>query len=159
MNTHSIFYDVKMSSTRELSAWVLKYFFINPSETRRSAFNKDNKEYEWLVGVTDGEGTFNFAPTSKGDWIFTFKIGQNNSNLRLLYKIKEILGVGSILNLKENGAEYRIRNIKHINQYIIPLFDKYPLLTRKHFNYIIFKEAIMIFNDTSLSRLQKYNAI
>ncbi len=169
MNTHSIFNDVKMSSTRELSAWVLQYFqyFMNPSETTRSAFNKDNikqniinKEYEWLVGVTDGDGTFYFAPTPKGGWTFTFKISQSNYNLRLLYKIKQILGVGSISNPKGNGAEYRIRNIKHINQYIIPLFDKYPQLrSSQHFNYIKFKEAIMIFNDISLTKEQKNNAI
>ena len=165
MNTHFIINDVKMSYTRELSAWFIK-FFINPSETTCSAFNKENikyniinKEYQWLVGVTDGDGTFYFAPTSKGGWTFTLKIGQSNYNLRLLFFIKKILGVGSISNPKGNVAEYRIRNIKHICEYIIPLFDKYPLLTSKHFNYLKFKEAILIYNDISLTKEQKNNAI
>ena len=52
----------------------------NPSETKRSAFPsgttyKNSKQnFEWLVGVTDGDGTFHFSRTQKGVWSFTFKI-------------------------------------------------------------------------------------
>lgn len=45
----------------------------NSSETTRSAFNRGNTKYsptredfQWLVGVTDGDGTFYFAKTNKG---------------------------------------------------------------------------------------------
>ena len=158
----------------------------NPSETKRSAFlpfhlysyptlpngdaEKDNgvrasgityknstKNFEWLVGVTDGDGTFHFSRTQKGVWSFTFKIGQSSYNLRMLYFIKSILGVGSVsvTNSKDNCAEYRVRNINHIIQYILPIFDKYPLLTSKHFNYIIFKQAILIMGDSTLTKDQK----
>lgn len=111
VNTHSIMpNDVRMSSTCGQSAWV---FFNsacqvirpevvsssltlegkeleNPSETKRSVFYsgaiKNSTEFnEWLVGVTDGDGTFHFRKTNKGVWSFTFKVGQSNYNLRLLY--------------------------------------------------------------------------
>lgn len=43
------------------------------SETTRSAFKRGNtrycasqKDYQWLVGVTDGDGTFYFNSTPKG---------------------------------------------------------------------------------------------
>lgn len=47
-----------------------------------------------------------------------------------------MLGVGSVSvsNSKDNTIEFRIRNTQHIIQYIDPIFDKYPLLTSKHFN-------------------------
>lgn len=52
----------------------------NPSETTRSAFNHGNnkyeatnKDYQWLVGVTDGDGTFYFKDTFKGNGTFYFK--------------------------------------------------------------------------------------
>lgn len=57
---------------------------------------------------------------------------------------------------KHNNAEYRVRDVKHIIQYILPIFDTFPLLTSKHFHYIKFKEAILIINDTSLTKEQKH---
>jgi len=134
----------------------------NPSETQRSAFYsgtiKNSTQFsEWLVGVTDGDGTFHFSKNKKGIWSFTFKIGQSNYNLRLLYYIKAKLEVGtvSVPNSKDNCAEFRIRNIQHIIQYILPIFDQYPLLTSKHFHYSLFKEAIFIMNNSSLSKEDK----
>lgn len=185
MNTHSTSpNDVKMSSICGQSAWVfnmmlipagvrLKPLFLskisassgeleNPSETKRSAFYngaiKNSTEFkEWLVGLTDGDGTFHFRKTNKGVWSFTFKIGQSNYNLRLLYFIKSKLAVGSVSvpDSKDNTAEFRIRNYQHINQYILPIFDKHPLLTSKHFHYNLFKEAILIMANPSLSKEQK----
>jgi LAGLIDADG endonuclease. len=141
---------------------------IYPSETTRSTFtsgiiknDKNCKFLEWLVGVTDGDGTFYFANTPKGGWTFTFKIGQSNYNLRLLYYIKSNLGVGSVSvpHSKDNTAEFRIRNIQHIIMYILPIFDKYPLLTSKYFSYSLFKKAILIMNDSSLSKEEKNRLI
>ena len=92
MNTHStIPNDVKMSSICGQSAWVFNVMLLqaavrlkssvlnpitavkleNPSETKRSAFYngtiKNSTEFnEWLVGVTDGDGTFHFRKTKKG---------------------------------------------------------------------------------------------
>jgi hypothetical protein len=131
----------------------------NPSETKHSAFYsgiiKDNREFnEWLVGLTDGDGTFYFNQNKKGVWNFTFKIGQSNYNLRLLYYIKSKLGVGSVSfpESKDNSAEFRIRRIQHIIDYIIPIFDNHSLLTSKYFNYNLFKEAILIANNQNLSK-------
>lgn len=140
-------------------------FNNNPSETQRNAFssgrgravNNSTKFKEWLVGITDGDGTFYFAKTKKGIWSFSFQIGQSNYNLRLLYYIKSMLGVGSVsaTDAKDNTAHYRVRNIQHIIQYILPIFDSYPLLTSKYFNYDLFKKAILIMNDSSLSNQEK----
>ena len=167
MNTNFLINNyVKMSSTWGQSAWfILKSLvftrtrLVKPSETKRSAFHsgliKNSTEFnEWLVGVTDGDGTFYFNKNKKGIWSFTYKIGQSKYNLRLLYYIKSSIGVGSVSipNSKDNCAEYRIRDIQHIIQYILPIFDKYPLLTSKHFHYSLFKEAILIMTNTSLSK-------
>ena len=187
----TILNDVKMSSICGQSAWVFIVKLIpngfrviqslilnqingpfgnavkqNPSETTRSAFYngavKNSTEFnEWLVGVTDGDGTFHFRKTKKGVWSFTFKIGQSNYNLRLLYYIKSKLAVGSVSvpDSKDNTAEFRIRNYQHIIQHILPIFDNYPLLTSKHFHYNLFKDAILIMANPSLSKEQKDNLI
>jgi hypothetical protein len=99
--------------------------------------------------VTDGDGTFHFSKTKKGIWSFTFKIAQSNYNLRLLYYIKSMLGVGSVSvpNSKDNTAEFRIRIIQHIIQYVLPIFDTFPLLTSKYFYYKLFREATLAFDQ------------
>gem|GEM_PF-904705 len=159
--------DVKKSSTWGQSAWITTNLKSNPSETTRSASQtsqsyaiKDNTKksfFLWLVGVTDGDGTFHFSKTKKGIWSFTFKIGQSNYNLRLLYYIKSMLGIGSVSvpNSKDNTAEFRIRSIQHIIQYILPIFDTFPLLTSKYFHYKLFRDAILIMNDYTLTKEEK----
>jgi hypothetical protein len=68
-----------------------------------------------------------------------------------------MLGLGSVSvpNVSDNIAEFRIRNRKHIIQYVIPIFDKYPLLTSKYFNYNLFKLAAYVIDNDSLSVLEK----
>lgn len=70
----------------------------------------------------------------------------------MLYYIKKILGYGkvSVCHRKENIAEFRIRDQKVIIQIILPIFDKYPLLTRKQFTYDQFRKALLIYNNKKL---------
>jgi hypothetical protein len=163
----SFFNDVKMSSTRGQFAWVPTLNEENPSETTRSAFNRGNnkyratnEDYSWLVGVTDGDGTFYFNKTNKY-WTFTFKISQTNYNLRLLHHVKKIVGVGSISvpNDINDNAEFRVRDIDLIIQYIIPIFDEFPLLTSKAFNYEKFKKSIFIMRNPHLTNTEKDDLI
>ena len=65
------------------------------------------------------------------------------------------IGSVSVPNSKDNTAEYRIRNIQHIIQYVLPIFDTFPLLTRKYFHYKLFRDAILIMNDYTLTKEEK----
>lgn len=65
-----------------------------------------------------------------------------------------MLGVGQVC-ISETSGEFRIRDMKLIVQHILPIFDKYPLLTSKYFNYSLFKKAAMIMTNSSLSNEQK----
>jgi hypothetical protein len=87
--------------------------------------------------------------------VLYFKICQNTYNLRLLYYIKSKLGVGQVSVSADGMAEYRLRDVKKIIQHIIPLFDKYPLLTSKYYNYELFKQAAYILTDTSIPITQR----
>lgn len=153
--------SVIMSLTRGQSAWAL-----SSSETQHSAFSSDNlllKDQDfvsWLVGVTDGDGTFSFIKSKKNVWSFSFQISQSSYNLRLLYYIKHKLKVGSITVVEKNSsAVYRIRNKKNLVKHILPLFDTCPLITSKHFKYIIFKKALLISNNVAMSSDEKDRAI
>jgi hypothetical protein len=160
---------VKKSMTWVEFAWIRNNnnYSIDSSETIREVFlsneldekNTNINWKEWFVGVTDGDGSFHFSEQRPGRWIFYFKIGQSSYNLRLLYYIKSMLKVGEVRVSTKNMAEFRIRNRKLLLQYIIPLFDKYPLLTSKYFDYDVFKQALFVAMDSSLSTEQKHKRL
>ena len=117
----------------------------------------ENKEmfHQWLVGFVDGDGTFSII-RQNNKWNLTFKIGQSTYNLRVLHFIKKELNYGSLYIEKEGTiANFRIRDLKVLESIIFPIFDKYPLLTSKHFNYIKFKQAHAILSNNSLTLLEK----
>lgn len=142
---------------QRLNVTKLKYLIIK----KYSLTNKINKSYfninEWLVGITDGDGTFNiYTNMTHNKIIFTYKISLNKKNTQLLYKIKSYLGVGSVtFDNKTNIASYLIRDKKYLLNIIIPIFDKYPLLTTKRYNYLKFKECLLISNNNLLTQKEK----
>nr|NP_700368.1 ORF401 [Schizosaccharomyces octosporus]AAN31943.1 ORF401 [Schizosaccharomyces octosporus] len=185
MNKTSSFLDVKMSLTWGQSAWFYNNIkFIMPSETTRSAFNQTKlnnnlnkysnnfisknsyiKYYnkfdfeQWLIGIIDANGYFYI--NKEGSCNFYFKIIINKYNLPLLYFIKSRLGVGWI-RLPNNNISYctyQLKNPKHIIESILPILEKYPLLSSKYFYYIKFKNALLIYNDSTLTLNEKKSLI
>ncbi len=72
-----------------------------------------------------------------------FSIGLSIKDIKLLYKIKEILGCGIIYKYN-NVAIFRIKKIKHLLTVILPIFDNYPLLTEnKRMNYLKFRDTLL----------------
>jgi hypothetical protein len=65
--------------------------------------------------------------------------------------IKKELKVGSITR-DGTKVQYFIRDRKVIETIILPIFDKYPLLTTKYFDYLKLKNALAVLNKTSLTK-------
>ncbi len=116
---------------------------------------------EWLVGLVDGNGTFNiYFDRNKNKSIFTFKIALSKYNAQMLYYIKTKLGIGSVIITSPNSKDsniitFRIKDSKHIRDIILPIFDKYPLLTIKRHKYLIFKRCLLISLNSSLTQEEK----
>ena len=56
-------------------------------------------------------------------------------------------GVGGISVHGKDSIRYTVSSIEQINNKILPHFDKYPLLTQKFSDYILFKEAVSLINS------------
>lgn len=146
-------YVIKCISRRQY-AWVAnKETFV--AHQRLNEEYLDNKFWfkQWLVGFTDGDG--NFSIIHQNDkWGLAYKLTQSRYNLRVLYYVKKELGVGSVTKDNTKG-QYFIRDRKTIEKVILPIFDKYSLLTSKHFDYIKFKKALDVMNSATLTDIEK----
>ena len=80
---------VKTLMTGGQYAWVAKRNFVIHQRLNKEYLEKNEKEWfeRWLVGITDGEGTFGFYKQN-GKWILVYKIALSRYNLRCLYYIK-----------------------------------------------------------------------
>ncbi len=106
----------------------------------------------WVTGFTDGEGTFyigiNQNSTMKIGYqvLPEFRIVQHQRDIKLLYELKKFFQAGVVRINHDERYELRVRSLKHINQIVIPHFDKYPLATQKKFDFIKFKKVINLMN-------------
>lgn len=76
----------------------------------------------------------------------TFSIGLHKRDLALLNWIKEFFGVGSITNSGLNGIIYRVSDLKEL-KVILAHFEKYPLLTKKQADFILFSQVISLMEN------------
>jgi hypothetical protein len=74
----------------------------------------------------------------------TFKISLKDNNIQCLYYIKKQLGVGTVRSDKQGMANFIIRDKRSIETILIPIFNKYSLLTSKEFSYQKFKDAFKV---------------
>jgi len=163
-------YALALSGSGLLSAkFKISYQRLNVGHlnSKFSTFNinknslSENKDifYQWLVGFTDGDGSFSVL-RQNDSWSLTYKLGQSTYNLRILHFIKKQLGAGSIYVEKDGkNGHFRIRDLDTLTKVIIPIFDKYPLLTSKYFNYIKFKKAHSILTNKLLTNTEKNTMI
>lgn len=157
---------VKMLRTRGQSAWLnaitstvhFNHQRLNVEHSiQNNKISRSNIDFnQWLVGLSDGDGTFHFSQSNQGKWGLVFQIAQSSYNLRLLHYIKKQLGRGSIyIESQSSSASFKIRDRKVIASIIFPIFDQNPLLTSKHFHYTLWKKAYSILENPELSSQDK----
>lgn len=101
--------------------------------------------YEWFIGFTEGDGCFSLNK-QKMSWTIGFKIAVSKSDIKTLIFIKKNLRCGSIswANKDQTMVQFRIRNLKHLFDYVFPIFDTYPMITNKGQDYSIIRQAAEI---------------
>lgn len=72
-----------------------------------------------------------------------FKITLHNKDLDLLNQLQDDFGVGIITKHGETTLQYCVRSSKDL-KVIFVHFDKYPLISQKQADYLLFKQAWII---------------
>lgn len=119
-----------------------------------------------LSGLIDGEGSFSIIidrnKTRKLGWRvqLKFQIGLHTKDLNLLYLLQNYLGgIGSIhLARNRDIVNYSIDSIGDLNKLILHL-EKYPLLTQKAADLLLFKQAVKLVNDKAHLTVEGLNRI
>ena len=112
---------------------------------------KNSSIHPWFItGLFDAESSFVVIilknPRYKTGWNVQARvqIKMHERDRDLILKIQEFFGgIGYISNPNNNTTvEFRVSTISDIANMIIPHFDNYPLLTKKYYDYILFKKII-----------------
>lgn len=72
-----------------------------------------------------------------------FAMELNIRDSELIKRIQSYFGVGIlVINKAKNSISFSVQSVKDLNNVIIPHFDKYPLLTQKRADFLLFKLAV-----------------
>ncbi len=119
------------------------------SETLRSV-SQSRLEAQWVVGFVDGEGCFyvgiNPHPQmSTGFQVLPeFTVVQHERDIQLLYALKQFFGCGVVRRNHGDRMAFRVRNIQHLRERIIPFFEKHPLKSKKRVDFMKFRKILML---------------
>ncbi len=129
-----------------------KLTLINPQRLNTEVRKNMKLDPNWVTGFTDGEGTFyvginkNSTMTTNYQVLPEFRIVQHKKDIKLLYELKDFFQAGIVRINHDDRYELRIRSLKHINDMVIPHFEKYSLRTQKKFDFLKFKDIINLMN-------------
>jgi LAGLIDADG endonuclease len=107
-------------------------------------------EAQWVVGFVDGEGCFfvgiNKHPemTSGFQVLPEFTVVQHQRDVQLLHALKEFFGCGVVRTNHGGRMAYRVRSLDHLNEKIIPFFDKHPLKSKKRVDFVKFRKILQL---------------
>lgn len=115
----------------------------------------------WVTGFADAESSFSLKmakkSTLKSGWNVSpeFRIDLHIRDSLLIRKIQSFFGVGIIHQYdNKNLVVYSVQSLRDIISVIIPHFDKYPLITQKKADYLLFKQGIELLNLKARSDIE-----
>lgn len=115
-----------------------------------------SKLHPWFItGFADAEACFTVVfqknPKVKNGYSISlrFKIGLHKKDLWILEQLKSFFNIGGIQSTGKgrDSFEFVVKSLKDITTVIIPHFDKYPLITQKRADYLLFKKVVELMNN------------
>ena len=123
-----------------------------PSETLRSGLVM-KLDPGWVTGFVDGEGCFHVginahAEMSAGYQVLPeFTVVQHARDAQLLHALKAFFGCGVVRTNHGDRLAYRVRSQQHLLERILPFFEKHPLRSKKHIDFLKFREVLLMMQN------------
>lgn len=107
----------------------------------------------YITGFVDGEGCFSVTIQKSNNVklgiqvIPEFHVSQHQNRTEVLEEIKRVLGCGYIKannpqNPKDLTSVYVVRNLKDIQNKVVPFFRKFPFISIKQHDFKKFAEVV-----------------
>lgn len=106
----------------------------------------------FITGFSDAESSFSVFVVKKSTfrvgWTVnaSFQIGLDAKDKLLLDRIQAYFGVGKVYKAEKNVYRYMVRTLKEL-KIIIDHFDKFPLITQKKADFILFKKIVNLMDN------------
>lgn len=131
---------------------------LSINHNNRYSTNGNKLDPMWVTGFVDAEGCFSIiieiSEPLKWKVRTSFEINLHEKDADILYKIQSFFGVGAIYNRPDRKKSvYRVTNVNYLNEVIIPHFTKYPLVSKKGIDFLLWSKVIkMILNKDHLTK-------
>jgi hypothetical protein len=104
-----------------------------------------NLEPQWVVGFIDGEGCFYVGCLKRKDMKLGYQIQpeltvvQHEQDIQVLHGLKSFFKCGNVTKNHETRYCWRVKNLNHFLNIIIPFFEKHPLKTKRRQEFETFR--------------------
>lgn len=156
-NNHNIYKGYNNSKSNKRSNVFLPSSRINYGTLGvRYYSSRPTKSYylhPWFIsGIVDAEGSFVITILKnsryKTGWTVQarMQIKMHERDRPLIQSIQNFFGGIGYVSKPNNSStvEFRVSTLNDIVNVIIPHFDKYPLITKKYSDYMLFKQVIIL---------------
>ncbi len=107
---------------------------------------KLNNNIIWAIGLLESDGYIGFNLV-KNTCYFTVKVSLKSYNIRAIYKLKTIFGIGKIHKSSDDMVTWKVTRYDQINNIVLPLLEKYELRGLKAYDIIIMREAMSLYKS------------
>src|SRR6202022_4727662 len=73
-----------------------------------------------------------------------FTVVQHQRDIQLLHALKKFFGCGVVRTNHGERMAYRVRSLDHLNDKIVPFFEKHPLKSKKRVDFIKFRKILLL---------------
>lgn len=111
---------------------------------------KEGLSADWIVGFVDGEGCFHIGINKNATMklhyqiLPEFTVVQHQRDINLLYHMRTIMGCGVVRRNHDDRFCWRVRDLKHLQEIIVPFFEKHPLKSKKAIEFKKFARVVRL---------------
>lgn len=156
-----IFYDSPLIGFNSLNVNTRRYYATLSNNKHK--INDLQIDPWFITGFSDGEGCFSCSVLKSSSYKFgwevqpIFQIKLHIRDYPLLLRIQRSLGGIGTVSSNQSSCAFRVKKLSQLIELIL-FFDKYPLISRKRGDYLLFKQILSIIQlkeHLTLQGLQK----